>query len=120
MADEQEMTQALAQAAPEEIDAHKNFLQAALGELGGQGVNVAGLLGQAGVGTTDPNAMSHGDLLATTLALARQHPEVVAMIAARFPQAQGLITSVLGGSVLGGTQPQTGGAPGGLLGRFGL
>ena len=115
MADGQEMAQVLAQAAPEEIDAHKNFLQAALGELGGQGVNVAGLLGQAGVGTTDPNAMSHGDLLATTLALARQHPEVVAMIAARFPQAQGLITTVLGS-----TQPQTGGALGGLLGRFGL
>lgn len=116
MADEQEMTQAMAQAAPEEIDAHKNFLQAALGELSGQGVNVAGLLGQAGVGTTDPNAMSHGDLLATTLALARQHPEVVAMIASRFPQAQGLIQSVLGGS----TQQPTGGALGGLLGRFGL
>ncbi len=115
MADEQAMTQALAQAAPEEIEAHKGFLQAALGELGGQGVNVAGLLGQAGVSTTDPNAMSHGDLLATTLALARQHPEVVAMIAARFPQAQGLITSVLGGSA----QP-AGGALGGLLGRFGL
>ena len=119
MAEEQAMTQAMAQAAPEEIEAHKGFLQAALGELGGQGVNVAGLLGQAGVGTTDPNAMSHGDLLATTLALARQHPEVVAMIAARFPQAQGLIQSVLGSSVLGTQQP-TGGALGGLLGRIGL
>lgn len=116
MADEQGMAQAMAQAAPEEIDAHKNFLSAALGELGGQGMNVGGLLGQAGVGTTDPNAMSHSDLLATTLALARQHPEVVAMIASRFPQAQGLIQSVLGG----GTPQPTGGALGGLLGRFGL
>ncbi len=114
MADEQEITQALAQAAPEEMDAHKSFLQDALGELGGQGVNVAGLLGQAGVGTTDPNAMSHSDLIATTLALARQHPEVVAMVASRFPQAQGLITSILG------TGQPAGGALGGLLGQFGL
>lgn len=118
MADEQEMTQALDQAAPEEVAAHKNFLQDALGELGGQGVNVAGLLGQAGVGTTDPKAMSHSDLLATTLALARQHPEVVAMIASRFPQAQGLITSILGAET--GTGQPAGGALGGLLGRFGL
>ena len=116
MADDQEMAQAVAQAAPEEIDAHKSFLQAALSELGGQGVNVAGLLGQAGVGTTDPNSMSHSDLLATTLALARQHPEVVAMIAARFPEAQGLTTSILGT----GTGQPAGGALGGLLGRFGL
>lgn len=118
MADEQDMTQALDQAAPEEIDAHKDFLQDALGELDGQGVNVAGLLGQAGVGTTDPNAMSQNDLLATTLALARQHPEVVAMVASRFPQAQGLITSILS-SGNGAGQP-AGGALSGLLGRFGL
>ena len=116
MADEQEMTHTLAQAAPEEIDAHKSFLQTALSELSGQGVNVSGLLGQAGVGTTDPNAMSHGDLLATTLALARQHPEVVAMVAARFPQAQGLLSSVLGT----GTGQPAGGALSGLLGRFGI
>lgn len=118
MADEREMTQALAQAAPEEIDAHKSFLQTALGELGGQGINIAGLLGQAGVGTTDPNAMSQSDLLATTLALARQHPEMVAMIAARFPQAQSLIASILGTGT-GAGQP-AGGPLGGLLGRFGL
>ncbi len=84
-------TQAVAQAAPEEVDAHRDMLSQALSHLGGQGVDVQGLLGQAGVGTTDPSQMSHGDLVSTTLALAREHPEVVQQIAGRFPEAQGLL-----------------------------
>lgn len=124
MADEQDTgEQALAQAAPEEVGAHQDFLSAALSRLGGQGGDVAGLLGQAGVGTFDPSQMSHGDLVATTLALARSHPEVVAMVAPRFPQAQGLLSSVLGGgqAAAGGDQGGSQGGPlGGLLGRFGL
>ncbi len=109
--------QAVAQAAPEEVDAHRDLLSQALGQLGGQGVDVQGLLGQAGVGTTDPTQMSHGDLVSTTLALARAHPEVIAMIVSRFPQAQGILGSVLGGGAAQGTE---GGMFGGLLGRFGL
>ncbi len=111
-------TQAVAQAAPEDVDAHRDLLSQAMGMLGGQGVNVQGLLGQAGVGTADPSQMSHGDLVATTLALARSHPEVVTEIANRFPAAGGLLTEVLGaggqGSAGGGGMLQ------GLLGRFGL
>ena len=112
-------TQAVAQAAPDEVDAHRDLLSQALGHLGGQGVDVAGLLGQAGVGTTDPSQMSHGDLVSTTLALAREHPEVMQMVAARFPEAQGLLGSVLGA---GGGQASGngGGGLGGLLGRFGI
>lgn len=113
--------QAVAQADPEAQDAHRNLLSEALGHLGGQGVDVQSLLGQAGVGTTDPSQMSHGDLVSTTLALARSHPEVVAMIAQRFPAAQGLLGSVLGGAVPGAEgQAGGGGMLGGLLGRFGL
>ena len=111
--------QAMGQAAPEEVDAHRDLLSQALGHLGGQGEDVAGLLGQAGVGTTDPSQMSHGDLVSTTLALAREHPEVMQQVAARFPAAQGLLGSVLGG---GGqaAEGEGGGMLGGLLGKFGL
>jgi hypothetical protein len=109
--------QAVGQAAPEEVDAHRGLLGEAMSHLGGQGVDVEGLLGQAGVGTTDPSQMSHGDLVSSTLALARAHPEVMAQIAQRFPQAQGLLGSVLGGAGGGG---QSGGMLGGLMGRLGL
>lgn len=127
MADDQEYedgqtdgTQALAQAAPEEVNAHRDFLSQALGHLGGQGVDVQGLLGQAGVGTADPSQMSHGDLVSTTLALARAHPEVVQQIASRFPEAQGLLSSVLGAGGGQAAEGGGGGMLGGLLGRFGL
>ncbi len=111
-------SQAMAQAAPEEMDAHRDLLSQALGHLGGQGEDVAGLLGQAGVSTTDPSQMSHSDLVSTTLALVREHPEVMQMVAARFPAAQGLLGSVLGGG--GGQAAEGGGMLGGMLGRFGL
>ena len=111
--------QAVAQAPAEEVDAHKDMLSEALGHLGGQGVDVQGLLGQAGVGTTDPSQMSHGDLISSTLALARAHPEVLAMVAQRFPQAQGILGMVMGGGAAG-AEGQGGGMLGGLLGRFGL
>jgi len=115
-------TQALAQAAPEEVDAHRDMLSQALGMLGGQGVNVQSLLGQAGAGETNPSQMSHSDLVSTTMALAQQHPEVLAMVASRFPQAAGLIGMLTGGQ--GGQNPQGaeggGGMLGGLLGKFGL
>jgi len=115
-------TQAVAQAGPEEVDAHRDLLSQALGHLSGQGVDVQSLLGQAGVGTADPGQMSHGDLVSTTLALARAHPEVVQMVASRFPAAQGLLGSVLGSGAASGAESQAGGGGmlGGLLGRFGL
>lgn len=111
-------TQAVAQAAPEDVDAHRSLLSEALGMLGGQGVNVQSLLGQAGVGTTDPGQMSHGDLVSTTMALARSHPEVVTEVANRFPAAGGLLSDVLGAGGQGGAGG--GGMLQGLLGRFGL
>jgi len=111
-------TQAMAQAAPEDVDAHRGMLSEILGQLGGHGVNVQSLLGQAGVGTTDPNQMSHGDLVSTTLALARSHPEMVTEVANRFPEAGGLLNDVLGAGGQGGAGG--GGMLGGLLGRFGL
>ena len=110
-------TQALSQAAPEDVDAHRNLLSQALGMLSGQGVDTQSLLGQAGVSSADPSQMSHSDLVSTTIALARSHPEVVTEIANRFPAAGGLLNDVLGAA---GGQGGGGGMLQGLLGRFGL
>ena len=107
--------QAMANAAPEEVDAHRGLLGEAMSMLQGQGVNTQALAGQAGVGTTDPDQMSHGDLISMAQTLAQQHPEVLQQVAQQFPQAQGLLGSVLGG---GGGSGGGGGMLGGLLGKF--
>ena len=102
MEDGYDAGQAMDAAQPQEVDAQRGFLQQALGMLGGQGGDVGGLLAQAGVGTADANQMSHGDLIQTTLALAQQHPEIVAMVAQQFPKARGILGLVLGGGLFGG------------------
>ncbi len=107
--------EALASAPTEQVDAHRDLLSEAMQMLQGQGVDPNAVASQAGAATADPQQMSHGDLLSTTLALARQHPEVLQMVAQRFPQAQGLLGSVLGG---GGAQSEGGGLLGGLLGKL--
>ena len=107
--------QAMANAAPEEVDAHRGLLGEAMNMLQGQGVDTQALAGQAGVGTTDPDQMSHGDLISMARTLAQQHPEVVQEVSQQFPQAQGLLNSVLGG---GGAQGGGGGIFGGLLGKL--
>lgn len=108
--------QAMANAAPEEVDAHRGLIGEALSYLQGQGINTQGLANQAGVGTTDPDQMSHGDLISMARTLAQEHPEVVQMAASRFPEAQGLLSSVLGGG--SGQGGQQGGMFGGLLGKI--
>ena len=112
-------TQTLAQAAPEAVDAHRDLLSQALGMLSGQGVNVQSLLGQAGTDETNPSQMSHSDLISTTMALAQQHPEVLAMVSSRFPQAAGLLGMLTGGQAAQGAEGGSG-MLGGLLGKFGL
>lgn len=108
--------QAIAQAAPGQVDAHRDMLSEVFRTLQGQGVDTDNLASQAGANSTDPNEMSHGDLIQTTLALARQHPEVVAMISQRFPAAQGILSSVVGSA--DGGQGGIGGMLGGMLGKL--
>ena len=118
--DDTDAHQAMANAAPDEVDAHRGLLNEALGMLQGQGINPQALANQAGVGTTDPDQMSHGDLISMARTLAQQHPEVLQMVASRFPQAQGLLSSVLGGGgqAQDGGGQQGGGMFGGLLGKL--
>jgi hypothetical protein len=113
--DPEQAMQALLGAAPQELDAHRNLLSEAFQMLEGQGVDTSDLAAQAGSSTDDPGEMSHSDLLSTTMALAQQHPEIMQMVAQRFPEAQGLLGTVLGS---GGAQGGGGGFLGGLLGRL--
>jgi hypothetical protein len=104
--------QAMANADPSEVDAHRGLIGEVFGQLEGNGVDTQGLANQAGVGTTDPSQMSHTDLVSMARTLAQQHPEIVQDVAQQFPQAQGLLNTVLGGQGGGG------GLLGGIVGRL--
>jgi hypothetical protein len=104
--------QAMANAAPHEVQAHRGLIDEVLSQLDGQGVDTQALANQAGVGTTDASQMSHGDLISMARTLAQQHPEIMQDVAQQFPQAQGLLNSVLGGQGGGG------GFLGGIIGKF--
>jgi hypothetical protein len=103
--------QAMDNAAPEEVDAHRNLIGEVLSQLEDRGVDTQAVADQAGVGTTDPNEMSPQNLIAMARTLAQQHPQVVQDVAQQFPEAQGLLNAVLGGG-------QGGGFLGGMLGRM--
>ena len=109
---------ALTQAQPNEAAAHQNFLTEALQMVEGQGGSVQAITQQAGATTTNPQEMSHSDLIDTTLALARSHPEIVQMVAQRYPQAQGIISAVLGNAAAANLNSGEGQMLGGLLSRI--
>jgi len=94
--------QALAEASPQEVDAHRGILSGVLEQLSSRGIDVASLAEKAGVSTDDVNALSHDDLAGLTGYLAQHHPQELAGVASQFPQAQGLLGSLLGGAGGGG------------------
>ncbi len=112
----------LANAPQPEAQAHRDLLGNLLGEVAGQqGSSPQMIAQQYGAPTADTNSMGLDDIVRLTVNLARQHPEIVMMVAQRFPQAQGLIGHLLGGmggGMFGGQQPmqQGGGGLGGLGG----
>jgi len=101
-------------AAPHEVDAHRGFLQEALNLVGQQGGNPQVIAQQAGAPNADPHGMNPEQLINTTIQLARTHPEIVNQVAQRFPQAQPLLNSLLGGEQLASGNPIAG-VLGGLL-----
>ncbi len=107
--------QALANAAPEDVDAHRNMIGEALQNLSDRGVDVEALAEKAGVSSADVNALDHDDLATMTQYIAQNHPQVMQEVTDRFPEAQGLLGMVLGGGNQGGGG---GGFLGGLLSRF--
>jgi hypothetical protein len=78
-------------AAPHEVEAHRNAIGDMLQSLSDKGIDVAKLAQQAGVSSADIDQLSHDDLGSLTVFIARNHPEVLQAVAARYPAAQGLI-----------------------------
>ena len=105
--------QALDNAAPAEVDAHKDMLSAALGMLNGQGLNIDTLAQRFGLPHLDLNNLNAAQIVQLTQQLAQQHPEIVAEVAERYPAAQGILGYLTGGSSNGG-----GGFLGGILGKI--
>lgn len=104
-----QITQALA-SNPEADQQQRGLLQEAMSVLSSRSVDPSALAQQAGTSSTDVAQMPHQDIIALTQHLLQQHPEVIQMIASRFPAAQGIL------GMLGG---QSGGnGLGGLLGSL--
>ena len=109
--------QALTEAAPHEVEAHRNMLGDALQSLSDKGIDVDALAEKAGVSSSDVDALNHDDLANLTQYVAQNHPEILQQVTDRYPAAQGLLGMVLGGNQ-GGSSGGSGGFLGGILGRF--
>jgi hypothetical protein len=95
---------------PEADQQQRGFLQEAMSVLSSQGVSPDAVAQQAGVSSANPSQLPHQDLIALSMHLLEQHPEVVQQIAHRFPAAQGVL------GMLGGQSGES--MLGGLLGRL--
>ena len=112
--------QMLQMAGGDEVNAHKDLLGQALSHLGGQGMDLGQIAQMAGVSTPDVNGLSMGDVVKLTQWVAVNHPEVLQMLVQHFPQAQGLLGLLTGGTPASageGASENGGGILGGLLGR---
>jgi len=105
------------QAPLEAQQAHRDLLGTLLGEVAGQlGVSPQQVAQQYGASTADPNQFGLDDIVRLTQNLAMQHPEIVAMVVQRFPQAQPILLALAGGALGGGGAAGGQSAGGGLLG----
>ena len=115
-----EGVQLLQNANGEAVNAHKDLLSEALSQLSGQGMDLNQLAQMAGVGGTNVNALPPGDIVQLTQWVAINHPELLQMLAQQFPQAQGLLGLLTGGTPAAAGEGASGGGGGilgGLLGR---
>jgi len=97
-----------------DADTHRGVLAGVLDTLQQNGVDIDALAQRAGVATADVDALKHDDLMQLAQYVQQNHPEVLQMVAARIPAAQGLLGMLGGGS--GGDSG--GGGIGGMIGRF--
>ncbi|BDI33078.1 hypothetical protein CCAX7_51290 [Capsulimonas corticalis] len=88
--------QALADAAPHEVDAHRNLIGDTLQHLSDQGIDVESLAERAGVDSADVNELTHGDLAGITQYIAQHHPEALQAVSDRYPAAQGILGAITG------------------------
>ncbi len=98
---------AVANAHPDEVDAHRNMIGDVLSHLSDRGIDIDAIAEDAGVSSSDVQELTHGDLAGITQYLAQNHPELLQSVSDRYPAAQGILGAVTGGGGIGG-----------ILGRF--
>jgi hypothetical protein len=98
----------VANASADEQDAHRNMLGTAMQHLADQGIDVDEIAENAGIDSSDVNALSHDDLATLTHYISENHPEVLQKAADDFPAAHGILGALMGG----------GGGVGGFFGKL--
>lgn len=93
---------ALDNAAPHEVEAHRGMLGDAMQHLSEEGIDVDEIAEDAGISTSDVDALSNDDLTTLTQYVAQNHPEVLQAAADRFPAAQNLLSAITGDDGIGG------------------
>ena len=76
---------------------HRNFIGEALQHLSDRGIDVDSLAEDAGVSSADVNNLSDDDLGQLTQYIQQNHPQALQAVSDRFPQAQGILSSLGGG-----------------------
>lgn len=89
-------------AAPHEVEAHRSMIGEALQHLSDEGIDVDEIAEDAGINSSDVDALSNDDLATLTQYVAQNHPEVLQTVSDRFPAAQGLLSSLTGDDGIGG------------------
>lgn len=94
----------LANATPGEVEAHRNMLGEVMQHLADNGIDVDEVAEDAGISSSDVDALGHDDLATLTQYVAQNHPEVLQTVSDRFPAAQGILSQLTGadGGGLGG------------------
>jgi hypothetical protein len=77
--------------------AHRNFIGDALQHLSDRGIDVESLAEKAGVSSTDVNNLTQDDLGQLTQYVQQNHPEALQAVSNRYPQAEGILSSLGGG-----------------------
>ena len=76
---------------------HRNFLGDALQHLSDRGIDVDSLAEKAGVDSADVDNLSQDDLSQLTQNVQQNHPDALQAVGDRYPQAQGILSSLGGG-----------------------
>ena len=88
---------AVANASPDEVEAHRGMLGEVMQHMADNGIDIDEIAEDAGIATSDVDALGHDDLATLTQYVAQNHPEVLQNVADRYPAAQGLLGALTGG-----------------------
>jgi len=77
--------------------AHRNFIGDALQHLSDRGIDVESLAEKAGVSSADVDNLTQDDLGQLTQYVQQNHPEALQAVSSRYPEAQGILSSLGGG-----------------------